>query len=188
MKTRVVKLGGSLLKLADLPVRLERWLGLQSPATTLIVVGGGETVELIRRKQHEWGFDNELAHRAALRAMNLNAELVAASLAFADLRRDWSPARQLPVGETCVLACADWADGERAFERSWRTTSDSISAEVAARTGAQELAILKSSLPETARDRANYLDPLFGRHLPAGIRLRLVDLSQSGFPEVAESA
>lgn len=187
MNTRVVKLGGSLLELADLPVRLERWLLQQSPATTLIVVGGGETVELIRRKQHQWRFDDELAHQAALRAMDLNADLVAAGLAFASLLKDWFPAKQVPVGETVVVACAAWATGERAFERSWRTTSDSIAAEVAARTRAGELVMLKSSLPETASDRANYLDPLFGRHLPAGIRLRLVDLAQWDFPEVAES-
>ena len=86
-------------------------------------------------------------------------------------------------GESVVLACGKWAAAEPVFERSWRTTSDSIAAEVARQVGATELVMLKSSLPEWAHDPAGYLDPRFKQHLPETIGLRLVDLSRQEFPE-----
>lgn len=188
MRTRVVKVGGSLLRLADLPGRLERWLAGQPAATNALLVGGGRLVDEIRAQQRTWGYQDEVAHELALRAMDLNGRQLAAALSACQLISDWHPGTPLPSAGPVVICCAEWARGESVFERSWRTTSDSIAAELAGRLAAAELVLLKSALPNPAGDSGaggkNYLDPLFFRHLPPNLAVRLVDLSDASFPEV----
>ncbi len=185
MQTRVVKVGGSLLRLADLSSRLRSWLELQAPATNLVVVGGGQLVEELRQQQRLWGYSDELAHRLALRLMDINAQQLASVCPHGRLLSAWSPQLcKQHVGELEILECGEWAAGEEVFEPSWRTTSDSVAAEIAGRTGATELVVLKSALPEQAHAPASYVDPQFNRHLPASVLLRLVDFTSDGFPEI----
>lgn len=180
---RVVKVGGSLLGLPDLPRRLGRWLARQQPATSLIVVGGGRLIDAIRAQQQAWGYADELAHELALRAMDLNARQVAAVSPQLELLQQWEPSLVVEVGRAAIVECGRWAAQEEGFERSWRTTSDSIAAEIAAQVGAGELVLLKSALPAAARDAGEYVDPLFARHLTRECTVRLVDLARKGFPE-----
>ena len=180
---RVIKVGGSLYRLADLPARLHAWLEQQQPATNLLVAGGGRLVDEIREVQQLWGYSDEAAHELALRCMDLNARQLAAALPQLQLQRQWHPEVEIVPEQSAVLECGEWAARHGTFERSWRTTSDSIAAEIAGCVGAQELVLLKSSLPQNANNPGEYVDPLFLRHLPRQCKLRLVNLALSGFPE-----
>ena len=46
---RVVKVGGSLLTRTDLQSKLTEWLDRQGKAQHLLVIGGGELIDAIRR-------------------------------------------------------------------------------------------------------------------------------------------
>ncbi len=50
MSLRVIKLGGSLLTLPDWHERFLHWLAKEPPATNLLVIGGGELVDCLRRE------------------------------------------------------------------------------------------------------------------------------------------
>jgi aspartokinase-like uncharacterized kinase len=180
---RVVKVGGSLLRLADLPNRLEQWLARQAPATTLLVVGGGRLVDTIREQQQAWGYPDELAHLLALRGMDLNARQLAAACSQILLVREWVPEIELSPGRTSVIECGEWVAGEPVFERSWRTTSDSIAAEIANQVDASELVLLKSALPAEATNRLEYVDPLFTKHWSPRVKVRLVNLASEDWME-----
>lgn len=183
MVTRVVKLGGSLLELSDWAERLRNWLGDQAPATNLIVVGGGERVEALRELQKVDCFSDELAHVHALQLMDVNAAEVAHSLAFAAFVRRWRPEAALPAEGTLVLECGEWAAGQPIFERSWRTTSDSVAAEIASRLGTEELVLMKSCLPLAGIQEV--VDPRFEGHVRRGQLVRVVNLRDAAFPETA---
>ncbi|MFM7115541.1 MAG: hypothetical protein ACKO0N_02820 [Planctomycetota bacterium] len=183
MVTRVIKLGGSLLELSDWAERLRRWLDAQAPAANLIVVGGGERVEALRREQTAVGLSDESAHVRALQLMDQNAADVARALAGAKLVRGWRPEMCLPSRSDLVLECGDWAERELVFERSWRTTSDSIAAEVASQLAAEELVLLKSCLPE--QGISSVVDPRFETHALIGQLVRVVNLREWQFPETA---
>ncbi len=60
--TRVVKLGGSLLEWSDLRAAFFKWLDNQPPAVNLIVTGGGETVEAVRRLDKVHTLDPSSVH------------------------------------------------------------------------------------------------------------------------------
>src|SRR5262245_59141995 len=45
---RVVKLGGSLLTWAEWPTACRRWLAMQPPRRTVLIVGGGGMVDAVR--------------------------------------------------------------------------------------------------------------------------------------------
>ncbi len=176
-----------MLGLVDLPSRLESWLAGQAPAATLIVVGGGPLVEALRQQQRLWGYPDEVAHQLAIKLMDVNAFQLAQVLSNSRLQRGWHPAGcDWQQGEVAILECGDWAAAETGFEPSWRTTSDSIAAEIAGRVGASELVVFKSALRERAREPGAYLDPRFELHLPPGVVLRVVDLASEGFPESVE--
>ncbi len=181
MMTRVVKLGGSLLELSEWAERLRRWLDAQEPAANLIVVGGGERVESLRRGQIATGLSDESAHVRALELMDQNATEVASALAGSMHVRRWRPNLFLPSGSDWVLECGDWAESESAFERSWRTTSDSIAAEIASQLDAEELVLLKSCLPE--QGISSIVDPRFEGHARFGQLVRFVNLREPHFPE-----
>ena len=82
MLLRVVKLGGSLLDLPDLPGRVERWLGRQPPASNVIVVGGGPLVNAIRASDRIHKLDEVAAHWLCIRVMSVTAQRVAKLLDF----------------------------------------------------------------------------------------------------------
>lgn len=181
MVTRVIKLGGSLLELSDWAERVRQWLRTQGAATNAIVVGGGDRVEALRERQLTEKFDDEQAHVLALELMDCNAAEVARVLAEAHWAPDWHPGEALPTGRLAILECGGWAAGDSAFERNWRTTSDSVAAEIASRLGAAELVLLKSCLP--VERISEVVDPRFEEHLRAGQLVRVINLRAAAFPE-----
>jgi aspartokinase-like uncharacterized kinase len=187
--TRVIKLGGSLLDLPDWSTRLNGWLALQPLAINCLVVGGGalvdqmrETPELARR------FSQQQIHWLAIRAMAMQAECV---LAFLPAARRLDRCRPLAVGRAAraVWIVDAWhfmrvedsllADGP--LPASWDVTSDSIAARVALATSADELVLLKSTLPKVDATRASaaadgYVDRWFPTAARDALLVRCVDL------------
>ncbi|MCC7086322.1 MAG: hypothetical protein IT427_15065 [Pirellulales bacterium] len=196
---RVLKLGGSLLDWPPLVVALRRWLALQAPAMNVLVVGGGELAEAIRRLDAVHRLPPRDAHWLAAATMQITARLFARLLA--ESRGIW-PYADIAAQrreETGVLIFDSWQflreveptlPGERLPE-SWDATSDSIAARVAAALHADEFVLLKSALPPAAcaaldgRElaAAGYVDAAFPR-IAAGLScVRCVNLRDERFAE-----
>ena len=59
---RVLKLGGSLLLISDWPRRLHNWLSQYPAPLNLLLVGGGEIVESVRRLDAQHHFSPSFSH------------------------------------------------------------------------------------------------------------------------------
>ncbi|MCH8043407.1 MAG: hypothetical protein IID44_06775 [Planctomycetes bacterium] len=198
---RVVKIGGSLLDWDDLPRQLDRWLDLQQPARTLLIAGGGRWADAVRQESRRRPLDQRTAHWMCIDAMSITARLVADWMSDALLLDDVNEFVR-PQGET-PLAILDARSflreveptlpGERLPE-SWDVTSDSIAARVARYVEAEELVLLKSTLPcgpamcgsanPLAWAEVDYVDRFFPNVTRDLRRLRCVDLRSDGFDEV----
>ena len=173
---RVIKLGGSLLSRPNWHGDFLSWHEKSpSPALDVLIVGGGQPVNLLRKLADRVGMDDSTAHWVAIEFMSANARLVADRLgypiveSFDDLneiasQQEQSDGRLKPVHQlldpTPVLQ-----NGRISLEESWRVTSDSIAAAVAADCNAQELVLLKSTPPPTddveKLARIGYVDEYF---------------------------
>ena len=134
--TRIVKVGGSLLRLAEGPARVRAWRSAQVPANEWWIAGGGEAADLVRHWDRRFDLSPELAYRLTLEALKLTQQLLQSLLDLPD------------------HACLDLVEEVRAFPSSWHTeyaldswdaTSDTLAALVARRRGADELVLLKAA-------------------------------------------
>jgi len=191
MSLRVIKLGGSLLTLPDWHERFLRWLSNEPPATNLLLIGGGELVDCLRREHERFPYTERQMHYAALAAMEINAQLAQARLPQALLLNPNSRSIKLPEPPAIVLVKAlEWWKAsfnnvEHAPEESWRLTSDSLAALLAVEQQAAELVLLKSAEPPA--DQAGclraatwvahgYVDPLFAKSLGEFANVRALNL------------
>jgi aspartokinase-like uncharacterized kinase len=182
----VVKVGGSLFDLPDLASRLMDWLHDQGPV--LLVPGGGAMADAVRSLDRQHRLGEEAAHWLALRAMSLNAHILASLLPSATVVRSveesWPriQAGQIPVLNAHAFAAAD----ERrpgSLPHSWAVTSDSLAARVAVVAGARRLFLLKSAdIPPTVSwteaGRRGWVDAFFAeiaRRAP-GMEIRTINL------------
>jgi aspartokinase-like uncharacterized kinase len=140
----VVKLGGSLANSEELP----RWLEVIATAGAGKVVpvpGGGPWADEVREAQKRDGFDNRVAHRKALLAMEQYAKvLAAASPAFVLTNsivgiREVLRKNQVPVWMPYEMVVAD-----PSIPETWDVTSDSLSAWLAGKMNASTLLLVKS--------------------------------------------
>ncbi len=185
---RVLKLGGSLYDLPDLPARLRTLVALLSGEPLLIFPGGGPTADLVRAWQPRFGFDDDAAHHLAVAALDLNARLLATlcpewsllSEPMTPSLRDAGPAvRILTPSRTLFRLEAEHPD--IAPPSTWDVTSDSLAAWVAAAGGATELILAKSvpcpwGEPVTQAMQRGLVDPYF-----PGIAGRLPRVSWNDF-------
>jgi aspartokinase-like uncharacterized kinase len=184
----VVKVGGSLGRGGRSRLRaILRSLFRESRrASVLIVPGGGVFADLVRDERRRHRIDAVAAHLMALRAVDQFGLLLAAlhprAEAVADLA---AAARARRRGRIPVLLPARLVERSPTLERTFRLTSDSIAAWVAARTRASRLLVLKSvrgldrSLAPGDRfgdlQRRGVLDPLFAAHLRRGTEVRVAE-------------
>lgn len=184
---RVVKVGGSLLDFEALLPLLQQWFASQPLASNILIAGGGDMVNAIRRFGDAHQIDDEDTHWASIKAMSINAELVATMISrrlihsadelkghLSNASRDIDePANspslvsdfsQVPV---VIFDVADWMAtyGEQ-LPHNWDVTSDSIAAAIAVDYEADELVLLKSaevdpSLPFEELSRRDLVDRYF---------------------------
>lgn len=175
----VLKVGGSLLDLPELPQRLRQWLDQPGLPPCVILTGGGALVDAIREHDRIHQIGEARAHALAVRTLDVTAHLLADLVPrtrvverLAELPSAWS-SQVVPV-----LAPRRWLDGDRhepgALPHLWDVTSDSIAARLAQVLGASRLILFKSApSPEgcdlVTASRLGLVDPVFpdaARELP----------------------
>jgi aspartokinase-like uncharacterized kinase len=140
----VVKLGGSLLGSPE----LARWLDMLvkiSDGNVIIVPGGSVFADAVRVAQQRAGVDDAIAHHLALLAMDqfgllltgINKHLVTASSELELAERGWQHRAIVWLPSKMVLA-------DDTISKNWQVTSDSLSAWLANKIGAERLLLVKS--------------------------------------------
>lgn len=156
----LVKLGGSLLDLPDLPARL-RELFRQLPGTVAVLAGGGRAADSVREWSRTFQFDDSTAHGLALESLRLTAALVCSLLN--DCRQpanEGQPraglagnagevsrlldAEAIPVLDAGSLFPVANRQPELLLPETWDTTSDSVAAAIACFWAVPSLVLLKS--------------------------------------------
>jgi aspartokinase-like uncharacterized kinase len=149
----VVKVGGSLFDLPDLGPRLATWLQRRGERQVLLLPGGGPTTDVIRSFDKRFGLGEEKAHWLALRALTLNAHVLADLLPAASVVARlaecgplWEQKR-IPILDALAFLRTDSAD---TLPHRWQASSDSVAACVAVAAEARRLVLLKSASAATA--------------------------------------
>ena len=150
---RVVKVGGSLFDYAELPVALHKWLTRHSESLHVLVAGGGDLAETIRKACVRFGLDPTAAHWICIDLLTASARMLAALLPAAQFVSTYAGLQlALQRGEPAVLAfaVADFLHGVEpqlpgpSLPHAWSVTSDSIAARLASALNARELVLMKS--------------------------------------------
>ena len=153
---RVIKLGGSLLQSDNLKRRLREWISSQSNrrdsnTETLVVVGGGQLVDAIRRSDKTQPREPEVVHWQCVDLLESTHKIVRSM--FPDWKVIDSPdefENGMKMGfdgrvPTLVSVSSFYRrDTSCSLPTDWRTTSDSIAAYLSQITKSDELVLLKS--------------------------------------------
>jgi aspartokinase-like uncharacterized kinase len=165
----VVKLGGSMLGSPE----LARWLELLvkfSDGKIIIVPGGSLFADSVREAQKISNVSDEVAHQLALMAMDqfgilltgMNAGLVTASSELEIAERGWQHRGIVWLPSKMTMA-------DQTIPKNWQVTSDSLSAWLANKLGAEQLVLVKSkSLITYQKQEATQLQTLVDDELIDG--------------------
>ena len=124
---QVVKIGGSLFP--DYAINLARKL---KGTDSVIVLGGGEFANLIRKYNDEQEFSEEVNHWTAIDCMDIIAKLVDDKVDSTKLAYTIEEVNEISdEGFTPIFVVSEFLRSEDPFECSWDVTSDSIAAYVA---------------------------------------------------------
>jgi len=168
----IYKIGGSLLDMPELPQIIQRVLAQRPGQAALLVSGGGEVANVVRKWDRLHHLGDDTAHALALKAMDISASLLAHFLPGARLVRSPRQVRMAAQDGVISLLCADCfvkaaeAQGHAPLEHTWRVTSDSIAAWTAEVLRASELVLIKSISAPCGMDaataaRAGFVDEYF---------------------------
>lgn len=155
----VVKLGGSVVRSAELPAWLDVIAASRRPI--VIVPGGGALADEVRAAQARLGFGDAAAHRMALLAMDQLAWAVGGLRAGFEVGDTEEALRaSLAHGRVAVWAPYSLVAGRSDIPQSWTVTSDSLALWLGRRLGAACCYVIKSierkraafSAVELARD------------------------------------
>lgn len=137
----VVKLGGSLITNAEIlncMHILSSW-----PGQIIIVSGGGVFADTVRSSQAQWQFNDSIAHRMAILAMQQTALLIHGLMPEASLLTSFS---QLNKTEALRIWSPNVAELDQAgIPHSWDISSDSLAACLANIWNADSLILVKSA-------------------------------------------
>lgn len=198
MRRRVVKLGGSLLDFDGLAPRFREWLCAQPPMQTVMIVGGGAMADVIRDAFARHAIEEEAAHWLCIRILGVTAELVSRLLPESMLvkrfeeidRPEYSGRLVIFEPEQFLRDEARIVEpfGLETLPHCWDVTSDSIAARLALVLRAEELVLLKSSLPAQSRTlcelaNAGYIDRYFPIAANSFPLVRFVNLREGREPQ-----
>ena len=154
MSVTVLKLGGSLLDLADLPDRLRAAFAKLDVDRPLLICGGGEAANVVRRWHDAHRLDEEQSHWLALDSIRLNQRLMLTLIPELELVSNraaaesaWTRGR-VPLLDLLSFVSIEEAAhdvGVKPLPHTWDVTSDSLAAWVAIRWPARRLVLLKSA-------------------------------------------
>jgi aspartokinase-like uncharacterized kinase len=183
MTVRVVKLGGSLAHSDELP----KWLDVvatNGAGRVVLVPGGGPWANQVRAAQKREGFDDRVAHRKALRAMEQFGK------SLAGMRANLVPSSSLAeIHEVLhgygipVWMPFDMVVADKSIPESWDITSDSLAAWLAGGLNASALLLVKSLKidgPQPGVEemmRRGWVDPAFAK-FTSGVDFRIVLLGR----------
>ncbi len=180
---RVIKLGGSLAGSEELPCWLRACVAAGG-GSTVLVPGGGRWADEVRDAQLREGFDDAMAHRLALRAMECyGRHLVAMQPGLVPAAGMEAMRLALSQGRVPVWMPHDMVVAEPAIPQSWEMTSDSLAAWLAGLLAAEELVLVKSldaiDAQATVAQMAErgWVDPCFPRYAEGCRRVRLLGKS-----------
>ena len=192
----VIKLGGSLLELPDLPERLGNFLADFSRPRPVLLCGGGSIVEQIRAWDRAYAIGEEPSHWIAVRALTITALVTERILPGVEhvetieaLQVAWHRGRVPLLDPYRFLLDIDECSHDP-LPRRGRVTSDSIGARMAVTLGAPELILLKSITPteglsfEEAAVQG-IVDPHFPQVAQTIPRVVIVNLRENAPREVA---
>lgn len=134
---QVVKIGGSLFPnyAINLAKKLEN-------TNSLIVLGGGEFANLIRKYDSEINFSQETNHWTAIDCMDIIAKLVNDKVESTKLAYSIDDAIAISnEGFTPIFVVSKFLREDDPFECSWDVTSDSIAAYISHRLNANLLIV-----------------------------------------------
>ncbi len=150
-QVRVVKVGGSLLDWPQLPQALSAWLADQPQGWNVLLAGGGQLANVIRRADATFQLGEAASHWLCIDLMGTTARLLAAILnqpaavagSLAELRE------RIPIAPAgiAVFDPRSFLAVDDVLPHGWSVTSDSIAARLAEAVSADELVLLKSVDP-----------------------------------------
>ena len=154
---QVIKLGGSLLDLPDLARRIISFTEALAGTRPVLIVGGGGAADLVRGFDAAHQLDEQTGHWLAVRAMQMNAYLLAAIMARRRMVSDVDGCEAAwQVHDLPLIDPLRWLENEHArgvtVPQRWSFTSDSIAAHIAVGLQARKLTLLKSTVPAGACD------------------------------------
>lgn len=151
---RVVKVGGSLLDWQPLSTKLVHWLEAEEAASNILIAGGGQLADAIRRADATHHLGEQEAHALCVEVLGVTARMLAAMLPGKPTLATWADV-QARRSSTCLPDCqvldtrnclleVESTSPLTQLPHTWDVTSDSIAAVVACALGADELVLLKS--------------------------------------------
>jgi 5-(aminomethyl)-3-furanmethanol phosphate kinase len=150
MKTVIVKVGGSLLTLPDLAMRLHKMFATLDSGRIFLIAGGGEATDVVRTWDLTHELDEKVAHWLAIDSMSLTGSLLAKLLPDAALVVDHRSAEnKAPKGGVAILVARsildELHDGMREpLPIGWDCTSDSIAGWIATQWKVDSIVLAKS--------------------------------------------
>ncbi len=179
MTVWVVKLGGSVADSEELP----KWLDVIATAgagKVVLVPGGGPWADEVRAAQKREGFDDHVAHRKALRAMEQYGKVLAGMQAtFVPAAGIAEIYEALRNGHVAIWMAHEMVVSDSSIPESWDVTSDSLAAWLARQLNAPALLLVKSlkiNRPQPRIEdlmRRGWVDPAFAKSI-SGTHLRIV--------------
>ncbi len=120
----VIKIGGSLFP--EYAIKLTQNL---KNTNTLIITGGGEFANLIRKYDKNTQFSNDITHETAINAMDIISKLLNDKFPFTQTVNNLQQAQEASKNNKIpILLCSQFLKDKDPFEHSWKVTSDSIAA------------------------------------------------------------
>jgi aspartokinase-like uncharacterized kinase len=186
----VVKVGGSLYDWPGLGPALRAFVATLDPVPVLLVPGGGDFADAVRRLHGVHGLTEEQSHWIALESLGATGRFLRALVPGTNFT---GAPESLPPDPVAVLDALFFAHADTALPHTWEVTTDSIAARAAVVWKADRLILLKSVdvPPDTTWDEAAtraWVDGYFTRAL-AGFagRVDAVNLRTWGGNSLASS-